>query len=199
MMVQKMRKRIVSYLALCSLVALVGCAHPIAITPTTQIEKPQTPYSKKNVAYVMTNADREKLVTTDGGGGDKVSYYPYKDLEKAIRDALRLVYADVVVVQSQNNVDALRAQNVSYVFTPEITTTSDSPSYFTWPPTKFRIEMNSNVTDSQGDIITRLRVVGSGTAEFSEFKDNFGLAGSRAADDLSAKLVDEIKSNPKLK
>lgn len=182
-----------------STMLIFGCAHPIAITPTSTIERPDKPLVKKNVAYVMTDADREKQVTTEGGGGDKVSYYPYKDLEKAIRDALRVVYADVSVVQSQNNIDALKTRNVSYVFVPEITTTSDSPSYFTWPPTKFRVEMNANVTDAKGNFITRIRVVGTGNAEFSEFKGNFGLAGSRAADDFSGKLVDEIKNNPKLK
>lgn len=194
-----MLKKLSGVLLVVSTMLIVGCAHPIAITPTTTIERPDKPLVQKNVAYVMTDADREKQVTTEGGGGDKVSYYPYKDLEKAIRDALRVVYADVTVVQSQNNVDALKARNVSYVFVPEITTTSDSPSYFTWPPTKFRIEMNTNVSDAQGNFITRIRVVGTGNAEFSEFKGNFGLAGSRAADDLSSKLVDEIKSNKKLK
>lgn len=194
-----MQKRFVSNAIGLIVLSLVGCAHPIVITPTVTLDKQPAPLVKKSVAYVMTDADREKQVTTDGGGGDKVSYYPYKDLEKAIRDALRIAYTDVTVVQSQNNVDLLKSRNVTYVFTPEITTTSDSPSYFTWPPTKFRIEMNSNVTDVNGNFITRIRVVGTGNAEFSEFKGNFGLAGSRAADDMSNKLVEEIKSNPKLK
>jgi hypothetical protein len=186
-----MLKKLSGAVLVASTMLIVGCAHPITITPTSTIERPDKPLVKKNVAYVMTDADREKQVTTEGGGGDKVSYYPYKDLEKAIRD--------VSVVQSQNNVDVLKTRNVSYVFVPEITTTSDSPSYFTWPPTKFRVEMNANVTDANGNFITRIRVVGTGNAEFSEFKGNFGLAGSRAADDLSSKLVDEIKNNPKLK
>ena len=192
-------KKLATRLAPILVAGLVGCAHPIAITPTVTLDKAPDPLIKKNVAYVMTDADREKQVTTDGGGGDKVSYYPYRDLEKAIRDALRVAYSDVVVVQSQNNIDQLKTRNIAYVFVPEITTTSDSSSYFTWPPTKFRIEMNANVSDTKGNFITRVRVVGTGAAEYSEFKGNFGLAGSRAADDLSAKFIDEIKNNPKLK
>lgn len=198
-MVKTMMKKLTSVFLIAFAAMIVGCAHPIVITPTTTLDRPDKPIVKKNVAYVMTNADREKEVKTDGGGGDKVSYYPYRDLEKAIRDALRAVYEDVIIVQSYSNVDELNARNVSYVFVPEITTTSDSPSYFTWPPTKFRIEMNANVSDVRGNFIARIRVVGAGNAEFSEFKGNFGLAGSRAADDLSSKIVDEIKSNSKLK
>lgn len=177
---------------------LAGCAHPIVITPTVALNRQPDMVIKKNVAYVMTDADREKQVTTPGGGGDKISYYPYRDLEKAIREALRVAYKDVTVIENQGNIEVLKARNVAYVFVPEITTSSDSPSLFTWPPTRFRIEMNANVFDAKGNFITRVRVVGSGNAEFSEFKSNFGLAGARAADDLSAKLVDEIRNNPRL-
>ncbi|TDR79941.1 hypothetical protein [Paludibacterium purpuratum] len=193
-----MKKRFLSAVLVLLAGLLTGCAHPIMISPSNAMHPQSANPIGKNVAYVMSDADRSKEVITPGGGGDKISYYPYRDLEKAIRDALHVAYKDVTVVDKQGNLEVLKAHQVSYVFVPEITTTSESPSLFTWPPTKFRIEMAVNVFDGAGQLVTQIRTVGSGSAEFSEFKSNFGLAGNRAADDLEAKLVEEIKRNPKL-
>ncbi len=178
---------------------LAGCAHPIVISPTRSVNVENATLVKKNVAYVMTDADRNKQVETPGGGGDRISYFPYRDLEKAIRDALRSIYADVYVIKSQNDIEIIKDKDISYVFAPEISTTSSSESFLTWPPTSFSIEMACNVTDASGNIITRLRVIGTGNAEFSEFKNDFGLAGRRAADMLSERLSTEVKNNIKLK
>lgn len=194
-----MRNYVARFVLLLTTLTVVACAHPINISPTQTVQRDDSLVIKKNVAYVMSDADRDKQVTTDGGGGDKVTYYPYKDLEKAIRDALKSVYADVVVVRTANDADTLQSNKVAFVFVPELSTSSESTSYFTWPPTKFRIEMNSNVTDANGNFLTRIRVVGIGEAEYSEFKRNHGLSGGRAADDMSNKFVDEIRSNKKLK
>ena len=54
-------------------------------------------------------ADRAREVITPGGGGDKVSYFPYRDLEKSIRDALRAVYSDVFVVKAASDAEAIKA------------------------------------------------------------------------------------------
>jgi hypothetical protein len=147
----------------------------------------------------MTEADRGKQVITPGGGGDRVSYYPYRDLEKTLRDTLRSVYADVVIVASAADAKAVRESGASLVFTPEITTTSSSPSPFTWPPTQFGTEIVCRVTDLEGQEVTRLRVNGTGNAEFSEFKSNFSLAANRAGTDAAEKLSAEIRANPKLR
>ncbi|PLC48483.1 hypothetical protein CR159_17945 [Pollutimonas subterranea] len=147
----------------------------------------------------MTDADRNKQVTTEGGGGDKVSYFPYRDLEKVIRDALRAVYADVSVIKSPSDVMTIKENDISLVFAPEITTSSNSQSISTWPPTQFTIELALNVTDAVGNIISRIRVISSGAAEFSEFKVDFGLAGRRAATELSEKLKQEVNANPRLR
>jgi len=178
---------------------LTGCAHPIVISPTRSIQNVDMALIKKNVAYVMTDADRNKQVETGGGGGDKVTYFPYRDLEKAIRDALRSIYADVYVIKSQNDIEDINAKDISYIFTPEISTSSSSDSLFTWPPTSFSIEMACNVLDASGNIIARLRVVSNGSANFSEFKTDFGLSGRRAADILSEKFSIEVKNNAKLR
>lgn len=178
---------------------LGACAHPIIITPIETPTRIDGSLSSKKVAYVMTDADRNKQVTTEGGGGDKVSYFPYRDLEKAIRDALRAVYSDVFVIKSPSDSGTIQENNISFVFAPEISTSSNSQSIFTWPPTQFTIDVSCFVTDPIGDIISRVRVVGTGAAEFSEFKADFGLAGRRAASELSEKLKQEISANPRLR
>ena len=162
-------------------------------------ERVESSLIQKKVAYAMTEADRGKQVTTPGGGGDKVSYYPYRDLEKSIRDALRAVYQDVVVVKSATDADGIRSAGVEMVFTPEIKTDSSSPSAFTWPPTVFTTEISCTVTDPSGQEVARVKAVGNGAAEFSEFKNNFGLSASRSATEVAAKLAEEIRQNSKLR
>ncbi|HEX5805107.1 MAG TPA: hypothetical protein VFY31_02075 [Macromonas sp.] len=180
-------------------VVLTACAHPISINPSDTLNKPEKTISDKKVAYVMTDADRGKQVVSPGGGGDKISYYPYKDLEKVIRDVLSSVYADVSIINSSSNVDEIKSRGVSLVFTPEISTSSSSESIFTWPPTRFSIAYSSNVTDASGNLVSRIQATGTGQAEFSDFKSDFGLAGRRAASDMAKKLQDEIVNNPKLR
>ena len=192
-----MLSRLTLILALASL--LGACAHPIVISPLETPVRSDASLSLKKVAYVMTDADRSKQVTTEGGGGDKVNYFPYRDLEKAIRDALRAVYSDIFVIKSPSDSTAIQGNDISFVFAPEISTSSNSQSMFTWPPTQFTIDLSCNVTDPVGNMISRIRVVGSGAAEFSEFKADFGLAGKRAASELSEKLKQEISANPRLR
>ena len=186
-------------LAATLLVLLTACAHPIGIGPIDTPVRNEAGLNPKKVAYVMTDADRGKEVTTPGGGGDKVSYFPYRDLEKSVRDALRAVYADVFVIKSAADTEAIKSYGVSYVFSPEITTTSESPSLLTWPPTKFGIDLSCKVTDAEGKLLTQVRAQGKGAAEYSEFMKDFGLAGRRAATQLSEQLKQEITANPQLR
>lgn len=183
-----------------ALIALLSaCAHPISVAPQKTPERIETQLIQKKVAYAMTDAERGKEVTTPGGGGDKVSYYPYRDLEKAIRDALRSVYQDVVVVRSAKDAAAVRESGAALVFTPEIKTSSSSPSPFTWPPTKFSSEIVCTVTDAGGQEVTKMSATGNGAAEFDEFKSNFSLASQRAGTDAAARLADAIRSDAKLR
>lgn len=179
--------------------SLGACAHSIVISPLETPRRNDQTLCAKNVAYVMTDADRNKQVTTEGGGGDKVSYLPFRDLEKAIRDALKAIYSDVSVIRSPNDAEFVKENNISFIFAPEIYTSSNSNSAFTWPPTQFNIELACTVTDPIGNIVSRIRVLGTGTAEYSEFKSDFGLAGRRAATNLSEKFREEIQSNPRLR
>lgn len=181
-------------------IALLGaCAHPISLEPTTVPDRAEANLVRKKVAYVISDADRGKEVTTPGGGGDKVSYFPYRDMEKAIRSALRAVYEDVTAVKSAGDLPAIQEAGVAYVFTPEIVTSSSSPSPFTWPPTKFSAEVSCTVTDPQGAVVAKVRANGEGAAEFAEFKSDFSLSARRAVADVATKLAQEIRSNEKLR
>jgi len=185
-------------LALVTVALLAACAHPISMEPSKLPEISASNLVQKKVGYVITDANRTKEVTTPGGGGDKVSYFPYRDLEKGIRTALRAVYQDVTSLTSATDLAAIDQAGVSYVFTPEITTTSSSPSPFTWPPTQFTAEVSCTVTDAKGAVVAKVMANGQGAAEFSEFKSDFSLSARRAAADVVEKLAVEIRREQKL-
>lgn len=178
---------------------LAACAHPISISPESTPPRVEGQLIQKKVAYAISDADLAKEVISPGGGGDRVSYYPHRDLEKAMRDALRSVYQDVVAIGSPTEPNGVSRSGVDLVFIPEVKTTSSSPSPFTWPPTRFTSEISCLVTDADGVELTRVRAIGEGNAEFDEFKSNFSLAANRAGTDLAAKLVQEIRGNEKLR
>jgi hypothetical protein len=178
---------------------LAGCSHPITMITETAPPRSMAHLIPKKVAYVMTDAQRDQQVTTAGGSGDRVSYYPYRDLEKSIRDALRAVYRDVVVLRTAGDAKANEAAGVSLVFTPQIKTDSSSSSWITWPPTSFTTEVNCVVSDAAGTEVARVRAAGNGTAEFGEFNGDYGLAARRAATRLTSQLSSEIRRNDKLR
>lgn len=184
--------------ALATAALLAGCSHPITMITETAPPRSVAHLIPKKVAYVMTDAQRDLQVTTAGGSGDRVSYYPYRDLEKSVRDALRGVYRNVIVVRTANDAKANEAAGVSLVFTPQIKTDSSSSSWVTWPPTAFTAEVSCVVTDTSGVEVTRVRAVGNGTAEFGEFNGDYGLAARRAARQMTSQLSSEIRRNEKL-
>jgi hypothetical protein len=185
--------------ALATAALLAGCAHPITMITETAPPRSVAHLIPKKVAYVMTDAQRDLQVTTAGGSGDRVSYYPYRDLEKSIRDALRGVYRSVIVVRTASDAKANEAAGVSLVFTPQIKTDSSSSSWVTWPPTAFTAEVSCVVTDTAGAEVTRVRATGNGTAEFGEFNGDYGLAARRAARQMTSQLSSEIRRNEKLR
>jgi hypothetical protein len=185
--------------ALATATLLAGCSHPITMITETTPPRSVAHLIPKKVAYVMTDAQRDQQVTTAGGSGDRVSYYPYRDLEKSIRDALRAVYRDVIVLRTAGDAKVNEAAGVSLVFTPQIKTDSSSSSWVTWPPTSFTAEVACVVSDAAGAEVTRVRATGNGTAEFGEFNGDYGLAARRAATRLTSQLSSEIRRNEKLR
>jgi hypothetical protein len=174
-----------------------GCAHPLNISPDISAINKGTPIEKsaKNISYYFSE-DIEKEVTTPGGGGDKVKYKPYKELDTGIYKVLSDNFKSVVmlkggVVQSKSDNDLVAEITIS--------TNSSSSSAFTWPPTLFGINISTDLLNPKTGKKEKVLVVGEGRAEFSEFKSNFNLSAKRASEDALNKLSAAIAGASLLK
>lgn len=194
--------RLIRLFSLLAVVAIItGCAHPLVISPDiSKIERPgNTQTIDKNVGYYIPADIRDKAVKTKGGGGDSVTYTPYKDMETAIYKMLSNVFKNVTMLKSPNDAEAIAKNSINYVITPEIKTESSSPSAFTWPPTKFSVNLTCNIATPSGKVIGKQAVTGEGQAEFSEFKSDFSLSGKRATLDSLLKMQDALLNMPELR
>ncbi len=182
-------------------VVLFGCAHPITLVPDSKAipAANATTAIPKKVGFYISDAAKALEVTSPGGGGDKVRYFPYRDLEPGLYQALSAVFSDVSKIKDPKDIAAWKANGVSLLITPAITTTSSSPSPFTWPPTQFGIQLTCTITDSEGKTIETVKVQGEGRAEFDDFKSNFSLSAVRAANDALAKLVTALGASKALR
>lgn len=171
-----------------------GCAHPISLTGNTDalIGTGKTKLDH-SVGLLISEEDRKREFVTPGGGGDKVSYMPYRDLETGIYIALSESFAKVVRVSGAQD-PKVKAEALRYIVAPQITTTSSSPSILTWPPTIFTIELICKVSDAEGRPVAEVRASGEGRAEFDEFKSDFSLAAKRASDDALGKLIKALSA-----
>jgi hypothetical protein len=190
--------RILAALALPAILA--GCAHQIVIAPdVTQLDAREVRPIERNVGYVITPTDREKVVTTPGGGGDKLTYAPYKELEPALFKVLSNVFRRAYPLASSSDAETIKAKDITFVFLSEILTDSSSESAFTWPPTKFKVELACRVLDRTGKVVWEKRVVGQGEATFDEFKTDMPLAARRASLKALAELQRELNSATELR
>jgi hypothetical protein len=180
---------------------LFGCAHPINMNPDLATLTPAAGKTviNKRVGYFIPDSYRTLEVTTPGGGGDKVRYFPYRDLEPGLYKALSGVFTDVSKLGSANDPAAMKAGGIKLVILPEIATTSSSSSAFTWPPTAFGVDLTCNINDDSGKLIKSVKVTGNGTASFDEFKSNFSLASVRASNEALAKLMQALADLPELR
>ena len=163
---------------------ITGCAHNINITPPT-INKSKVEIAPKTVGFFISTANKAKQVESPGGGGDRVSYAPYRDLESLLFGTLMRVYANVEPLSS---LEQAAGKPLSLVFIPEIETDSSSSSALTWPPTDFKVTINMKTQDPAGKVLWTESVTGNGKAEFSEFKNDYSLSAKRAAQDAIDKL-----------
>ena len=174
---------------------ITGCAHNIVITPPT-VEKSKIELAPKTVGFIILAADKAKQVETPGGGGDKVSYAPYRDLESPLFGTLMRVYTNV---ESLSSMEQAAGKQLSFIFTPAIETDSSSGSAFTWPPTDFTVTFNMKAQDPAGAVLWTESVTGNGKAEFSEFKNDLALSAKRAAQDALDKLEVALRKREGLK
>jgi hypothetical protein len=172
-------------------VAMTGCAHPLSLTTDTNKLPAVQTRSDKGVAMYVSSENKALEVTTPGGGGDKVAYFPYRDLETGIYRVLSDNFARVSVLKSAAEKQDLAKNNLNFLIEPVITTNSSSESAFTWPPTLFTVELKCAVRDAAGATVTELRGYGEGRATFDEFKSDHSLSARRAAE---AALTDLSKA-----
>lgn len=194
-------KQIKAILSAVAALVLVGCAHPITLSPDMQKIDAQASANKinKNVAYYIADDQRTKEITTPGGGGDKVSYLPYRDLETAFYKMLSNVFPSVTKLKSPTDAEAINKDNVAYVITPKIETDSHSPSAFTWPPTRFNVVLTCDIADAKGNPVITQKVDGEGKAEFDEFKLDHSLSAKRASEDAMLKMQQALLNAAELK
>lgn len=174
---------------LLTIAALAGCAHPMIIKPEMDAlaAAPAAERIQKKVGLYIAAENRTKEVTTPGGGGDKVRYVPYADLETGLYKVLSDVFVDVAVLQARDAA-AIAQHSVAYVIEPEISTTSSSSGIFTWMATDFTVQLQCKVTDPAGQAVATVAADGSGKAESKELMSNFSLAGQRASHDALLSL-----------
>ena len=180
--------------------ALAGCAHEISITPRG--EKLPTHNStkvNKNVGYFISASDLQKKVESPGGGGDRISYMPYKDVEASLLTVLLTIYKDVYKLKAENDSAEIQKNNISYVFIPSIKTDSSSESFVTWPPTNFSVDLSMQAFDAAGNQVWQDTVTGKGHAEYEQFKADFSLSARLATEEAFSKLKKAIESSNKLK
>ena len=121
-------QRLWSWLALLLVVAIAsGCAHPITMNPDlAAISGDKSAVIPKSVGYHIPESAKALEVTTAGGGGDKVRYFPYRDIEPGFYKALGEAFGSVTRVQDPRNAAAVAGSGIQLLITPEIRTISSS-------------------------------------------------------------------------
>lgn len=172
---------------------LTGCAHPIDVTPDTTtlstdangISNPKIP---AKVGYFIAPDLTALEVTTPGGGGDNVRYFPYKAIEPGFQKILTNVFGSAIKLDTAPTAEELARRGINYLVVPTVVTTSGSTGFFTWPPTNFSVDLSNQIRSQDGIVIATPRVVGVGSAGTSERLGNHGMAGQRAMADALIKM-----------
>jgi Short C-terminal domain len=173
------------------LALIAACAHPIKVTPdVARLERVSStpPRVAANVGFYIPPEASSVEITTQGGGGDNVRYYPYVDIETGFEQMLSNVFTGVVKLASITDLPAVARGGTNYIVQPVIVTSSGGSGLFTWPPTNFTVDLTCNIRDSTGALIASPRVVGTGSAETGERLKDHGFAGKRAMEDALLKM-----------
>lgn len=176
-----------------ALLIMSGCAHQIQLNPKMDQFSESANKSEAVVGYYISAADKAKRVTTPGGGGDKVSYVPYKDTESVLYAVLNNKFKDVFPLTSLSDDSFIASNDIKLVFVPTLTTNSKSSSMFTWPPTHFTVTLTVNALDAKGNTVWSKTVQSEGVAEFDEFKADFSLSARRATEAAFLKMAAELE------
>ena len=114
-------KKLTSMFVIAAIVLSTGCAHPIVITPNLgNIDRKDSVQSDKNAGYYISADDRFREVTTPGGGGDKIRYTPYKDLEPALQKVLANTFRNVHTMPAERDMNFITANNIAFSLTSRV-------------------------------------------------------------------------------
>lgn len=189
-----------SLLALTAVAFLAGCAHPITIAPDMSKlvrDEAAKPRVETQVGYFISEQNRALRVKTPAGGGDFVEYAPYADLETGLYRVLSNVFTNVHVVKNVQDKEFLTSKNISYLFTPTLTTTSSSRNSFFWPPTDFTVTIDCVAADDQTQQVWKTSVQeGNDVVAVKDTLADHGLAGKKAAEKALKKLQAELEAAP---
>jgi hypothetical protein len=182
-------------LFLATMVLLAGCAHAIKVSPDVgRLEVVSaSPRVQARVAYYIPPEVSSVEITTAGGGGDNVRYFPYQDIELGFAKMLSNVFTDVVKLNSMAELPSLSLSGTNLIIQPVIVTSSGGSGLVTWPPTNFTVDLTCNIRNPTGALIASPRVVGTGSAETGERIRDHGIAGRRAMEDALIKMQASLR------
>lgn len=187
--------------ALATAILAAGCAHPMTVRPDVAglaLPANATPIPK-NIGLYISPENRSKEITSAGGGGDKVSYHPYADLETGLYKVFGNTFQNVDLLTTLSDVNSISKHSLTLIAVPEITTTSSSSGIFTWMATDFTVQLSCKISDVAGRPLTTVSSTGTGHAEFSDLKSDFSAAGERASRDALEKLQTAILQSTELR
>jgi hypothetical protein len=171
-------------------VMAAGCAHQMTMKADVAglaLPAGATPIPK-NIGLYISPDNRAKEVTTPGGGGDKVSYRPYADMETGLYKVFGNTFQNVDSLSTLSDVNSIAKHSLTLIAIPGITTTSSSSGVFTWMATDFTVQLSCKITDVAGREVATVSSTGTGHAEFSDLKSDFSVAGERASRDALEKF-----------
>lgn len=188
--------------ALSAVFLFSGCAHKVDISPDLGQIIQQEPQAKINkaVGYYISPEKRQLSVTTPAGGGDSVKYNPYLDTEPGFNLILSKVFAASYRVDDIKDLAFLEEKNISWVFTPTITTDSSSRNAFFWPQTDFSMTINCIATDQSQKQVWNETVQADGDViAVKETLQDHGLAGRSAAKNALQKFYLKLLEAPEFR
>lgn len=178
----------------------LGYVHPIRMEPNlVAVQFDDSVPVQQKVGYFISSAARDEMVTTPGGGGEKVCYYPYRDLETGLYEVLSSVFIGASKVRDPKDTYALKKAGITWVVTPEIDTDSSSDTVLAWPPSEFNIRIKLVISDVEGRVVETLHVDGRGRANMLEFDRNHFLSATRAANDVLLELHEALRFSKTVK
>ncbi len=179
-----------------------GCAHPITISPDLAKIAPEAtqPKIEKAVGYFISDQNKALEVTTPGGGGDSAKYTPYADLESGLYRVLSNSFNSAYAIKDVKDLAFMQSKNITWVFTPTITTTSSSRNNFFWPPTDFSVTIDCVATDSTQKEVWKTSVkADNDVVAVKDLLKDFGQAGKSAAGKALLQLQGQLISAPEFR